>query len=165
MSSQGLDAMIPETIKHNNAQNFAKLHQSTLFQFDESEPEAWRKNWNYIIDRIGLEETPPRLKMEKDETKSGEEAFFELEMGDVDAKWFLVCHHFGIQEWSLQGLAQKLEEDFYGGNIPLKHPDSQETKSLHEHIQDFLDKYPNGGTQGTECDMTELFTLEEVEDN
>ncbi len=164
MSAQSLDAMIPETIKLNNAKNFANLHQSSLFQFDENEPEAWRKNWNYIIDRIGLEESPPRLKMEKDETQSGKEEFFELDMGDIDAKWFLVCHHFGIHEWSQKGLAQKLEEDFYGGNIQLKHPDSETEKSLHEHIEDFLAKYPMGGTQGVECDMSELFTLEEVQE-
>lgn len=164
MPAQSLDAMIPETIKLKNAKNFAHLHQSSLFQFDENEPVAWKKNWNYIIDRIGIEEIPPRLKMEKDETQSGEEAFFELDMEAIDAKWFLVCHHFGISEWSLQGLAQKLEEDFYGGNIQLKHPDTQEIKHLHEHIQDFLEKYPHGGTQGTQCDLTELFTLEEIKD-
>lgn len=163
MSQMPLDAMISNEIKLKNAELFASMHQSSLFQFDASEPEAWRKTWEYVIDRLDLEQSPPTLKLEKDETRSGEEETFEFDLEDNDPQWFLICRHFGIDDWTLKCLKNRLVEDFYGDNIKLKHPATNQIKDLHDHIQDFLEKYPQGGTHGVKCEMSELFTLEEVE--
>lgn len=162
MSASTIDAMIPSAIKLANAKRYSQLHQSELFEFDESIPDAWRNTWDYIVERINPESEPPSLPLLKGETRSGEEETFELDMQDVDAQWFLICHHFGIEDWSLDAIAERLQEDFYGGDIQLKHPISGETKTLSEHITDFLTLYPQGGTGGIKCDLSELFTLEEI---
>lgn len=162
MSTLLLDSMIPDATKLENALRFSNLHQAEIFQFDPHEKNAWKTTWEFLIDRLDIEEEKPARKLYKGETKSEQDEIFVLDLHDIDEKWWMVCHHFGIEQWSSDAIQARLEEDFYGDNLMLKHPESGEEKLLSEHIKDFIAKYPNGGTHGVTCDMSELFTLEEI---
>lgn len=162
MSAPTLDSMIPDAIKLENALRFSQTHQAKMFQFNPEEPNAWQTSWDFLIERLDIEEEKPALKLYKGETQSEQDEVFVLDLHDIDEKWWMICHHFEIEEWSIASIQARLEEDFYGSNLSLKHPESGEEKLLSEHIADFLTKYPNGGTNGVICDMSELFTLEEI---
>ena len=163
MSNNALLEMIPLATKIANAQAFAKVHQSQLFACDlEKDADAWQPGWEFLIGRVDLNENgQASYVLEKGESKSGEEDVFTLDLGDIDPSWFIICLRFGIESWDKQAVQEALEADFYGANIELKNLQNEEVKLLSEHIDDFFTKYPQGGTAGVKCDMTEIFTLEE----
>lgn len=163
MFDNALMQMIPTEVKIANAKAFAELHQSQLFACDlTKDADAWQPGWEFLISRVDLDEDgSAKYILEKDESKSAEEDVFTLDLGDVDPAWFLICLRFGIEEWSKESLLEALQSDFYGGDIKLKNLQNDAIKLLSEHVDDFIAKYPDGGTAGVKCDMTELFRLEE----
>ncbi|BBP46058.1 hypothetical protein THMIRHAS_14310 [Thiosulfatimonas sediminis] len=155
--------MIPTALKMANAQAFAQVHQSSLFACDLSQDtEAWQPGWEFLIDRVDLNaDGKAQYVLEKGESKSGEESVFVLDLGDIDASWFIICLRFGIESWDRTAILNALQSDFYGSDIALKNLQNEQVKLLSEHVDDFLARFPEGGLHGVTCDMAELFTLEE----
>lgn len=155
-----IDSAISDAIKIANAERFAQTHHSELFAWDQTEPEGWKRSWDYIVERVETD-NPATILLEKAETKSGEEETFTLELDDVDPIWWLVCKRFGIKEWSLADIKSMLIEDFYGEDLAeMTNPETGKTGDLSTQIEDFLERYPHGGTQGVTCPIAELFQLE-----
>ena len=157
-----INQAVPESIKQQNARAFAQVHQSAIFQWDEAtQPDGWQTAWDYLIERVDSE-NPPTLTLMDAETKDSKKQTFSMDFGDIDPVWWLVCLRFGIEEWTQEGIAEVLSSEFYKQTEQLKHPETDKVADLNTHINDFLQQYPHGGTQGIHCDLSELFTLEEI---
>lgn len=152
---------IPTDIKHNNVQRFADCHHSVIFAWNPEDDAAIENTWNFLIERVDAE-YPPKVDLEKGETQSGDNESFIMEFGDIDPVWWIICNRFGIETWTLESIHEVLASEFYGQSEQLKHPATGEIGPLSQHIQTFLDKHPQGGTQGQQCDISELFMLEEI---
>jgi len=161
-----MQTILSDDIKKQTARQYADLHQSELFQFDDSETGAWQKTWDHLVNHLDINSEDytagATIEMEKGETKSGDKETLVVNFGDVDSNWWTICLHFNIETWDQAGLQKPLESDFYGADIELKNPETGEVKLLSAHITDFLEKYPLGGTQGQSCPMQEIFSLEEI---